>query len=189
MARYRTLGLYRRTVSAIPSLKRLVPVSDLTDAPAPFGEGLGQLCPDVIFYMLQDETGTRYWGKRWLNDRARLRAPTLAIERFLATLGRNDLCLAVEVHEQFDLVYRFNHELFTSNAIIHQSDSRANFTAEECHAIELFSSILVSRSDLPSVRLGLLADFQTIRTSEGLMFLDFEPARRYAAKLANVRIP
>ncbi|HXH50518.1 MAG TPA: hypothetical protein VNM47_14335 [Terriglobia bacterium] len=164
-------------------------MTNLRDAPVPWGEELGQLCPDAVFYMLEDERGILYWAKRWLNDRERLLAPTLAIERFLATLDRNDLCLAVEVHEQFGLVYPFKQELFVSKAIVHQSDCRAYFASEERRAIMLFSAILVSDSALPSVRLGELTDFQATRTSEGLMFLDFEPSRRYAATLAKVQIP
>lgn len=186
---YRMVALYRRTVSAVPSLKKLVPVTDLEDAPMAFGEKLGQLCPDVIFRLLERIDGQRYWAKQWLNDRWRLHAPTAAIEDFLATLGRHDLCLAVEQSAAWGALYPFSRDLFTSNAIVHRPNAAQHFSAEEQRIIESLSAVMVRHSRLPEVELGRLTDFQVARTSRGLVFLDFEPNRFHAAQLANVRIP
>jgi hypothetical protein len=189
MRRYRVLGLYRRTVSEVPSLKRLVRVKDPDDAPIAFGEALGALCPDVIFYHLEDQAGGWYWAKRWLNARERLVAPTWQIEAFLATLGRDDLCLAVELSADFGFIYRFDEEVFAASSVIHQVDIGRYFEACERAVIEGFSSVLVGWPSLPWVKVGILTDFQVARTSRGLVFLDFEPSRPYAAALAGVLIP
>lgn len=85
MHRYHVLDLYRRTVAEAPSRKRVIRVRDPDDAPIAFGVALGELCPDVIFYHLEDEVGDWYWGKRWLNARERLVPPTWQIEAFLAS--------------------------------------------------------------------------------------------------------
>ena len=189
MRRYRVLGRYRRTVSEVPSLKRLIRVRDRDDAPIAFGQTLGALCPDVIFYHLEDQAGDRYWAKRWLNARQRLVAPTWQIEAFLGTLGRDDLCLAVELSDDFGFIYRFDEEMFAAGPVIHQVDIGRYFEAHERVLIDRFSSVLVGWPGLPWVTVGALTDFQVARTSRGLVFLDFEPSRPYAAALAGVLIP
>jgi hypothetical protein len=185
-AHYKAVGLYRRTVSAIPDLKRLVAVKDMKESPIAFGEKLGQLCPDVIFYLLEDELGGRYWAKRWLNEREQLASPTRAIESYVATLDRSDVELSIKVDTQFGFVYRFNQQLFESNRVVHQWDCRRYFDAVERETIEIFASTLVRWPGLPEVRLGDLTDFQVTPTSRGLVFLDFEPSRTYAALLAGM---
>jgi hypothetical protein len=186
---YRVVGLYRRTVSAVPALKRLIPVTDIRDEPLPFGAGLGQLCPDVVFRLLADGAGVRYWGKQWINARQALLDPTWKIECFLATWDRKDLCLAREVHPCHGLVYRFDGDLFSSNAVVHQWDCPWYFDEGERQAIARVASAIVRWPGLPSVRLDALTDFQVARGRDGLVFLDFEPSRRYALELAGVAIP
>lgn len=189
MTHYKTIGLFRRTVSAIPSLKKLISVRDVDAEPMPFGMEVGQLCPDVIFWILEDQTGARYWAKKWLNEREQLLEPTLRIEKFLATLGRSDLTLAVDQHPQFGLIYRFDESLFLSKAIVHHWDCRRYFDAGECHLIEELAKSFVRWSELPEQPLGRLTDFQITRCFGRLNFLDFEPNRFYATELAGVAIP
>ena len=42
---HRVVTLYRRTVSAVLAMKRLIAVTDIRDAPIPFGARLGQRAP------------------------------------------------------------------------------------------------------------------------------------------------
>lgn len=189
MPEYQILGQYRRTVSAIPSQKRLIEVGSLNHQPIPFGTELGQLCPDVVFYALTDGTGARYWARRWLNGRQALLEPTIAIESFLATLHRNDLCLAVDVSSEFGLVYFYEEELFASTTIVHQWDCEKYFDVRENRIVEEFAYSVVRWPGLPAFPIGVLTDFQIVRTSKGLVFLDFEPSKRFAAELAGVLIP
>jgi hypothetical protein len=185
---YRVIARYRRTVSAVPAMKRLVPVATLADKPIPFGKELGELCPDVLFNLLEDRAGARYWGKRWLGEREPLLAPTLEIERFLATLDDPGFSLAVDVSPEFGLIYRFDDRLFDSRAIIHQWERDLYFNANERRTIERVASIAVDWLGLPSVPLGELTDFQVCRVPGRLVFLDFEPSAPYAASLAGVVI-
>ena len=186
---YRVVSLYRRTVSAVPALKRLIPVTDIRDEPIPFGTELGQLCPDVLFRLLEDDAGVRYWGKQWINARQALLDPTWKIECFLATWDRKDLCLAREVDPRYGLVYRFDADLFSSNTVVHHWDPAWYFTEGERQAIAHVASAIVRWPGLPPVRLDALTDFQVTRGRDGLVFLDFEPGRRYALELAGVTIP
>jgi len=186
---YRVVGLYRRTVSAVPAMKRLIAVADIRDEPIPFGAELGQLCPDVLFRLLEDDAGVRYWGKQWINARQTLLDPTWRIECFLATLDRKDLCLAREVHPRYGLVYHFDGDLFSSDTVVHHWDSAWYFTESEGQAIARVASSVVRWPGLPPVRLDALTDFQVTRGRDGLVFLDFEPGRRYALELAGVTIP
>jgi hypothetical protein len=189
VADYQTLGLFRRTVSAIPFLKRLVPVQDSGDQAMAFGIELGELCPDVIFRILEDGTGARYWAKRWLNRREPLLEPTLRIETFLSTLGRHDLTLAIDQHPEFGLIYRFDERLFSSSLVVHQWDCRRYFDVDEYQTIAQLANCVVRWPGLPEVPLGRLTDFQVARSSPRLLFLDFEPSRDWAAQLAGVVIP
>jgi hypothetical protein len=68
-------------------------------------------------------------------------------------------------------------------------DVGRSFEERERAAVEGFSSVLVGWPGLPWVKVGALTDFQVVRTSRGLVFLDFEPSRPYAAALAGVLIP
>lgn len=188
MTRYRALGCYRRTVSAVPEHKRLIPVASLADAPVPFGDQLGELCPDVVFHQLDDRTGARYWAKRWLRGRAGLTAPTRAIESFLVTLGREDLRLAIDHDPRFGLVYRYDEELFSSRAILGRWSWGRACDAAELRFISALAATEVRWPDLPRVSLDALTDFQVTRTPRGLAFLDFEPSSQYAAALAGVVI-
>ena len=54
---------------------------------------------------------------------------------------------------------------------------------------ELLAQTTVRLPGTPAVQLSKLTDFQAALTSRGLMFLDFEPGREYAARLAGVQIP
>jgi hypothetical protein len=173
---YRLLGRYRRTVSSVPEMKRLVAVADEQDGRDRFGLGLGDLCADVVFLLLQAADGSRYWAKRWLGERAWVAGATLAIETALARLGRSDLSLAVDVDRDAGLIYRFDDELLSSRAIVHQWDMARFFDPAECVEIRRFSSTILAPEGLPVRALGDLTDFQTARTSQGLTFLDFEPA-------------
>lgn len=173
----------------MPAFKRLIPVQELADAPLSFGDQLGDLCPDVMFYQLEDYAGARYWARRWLRDRARLTAPTQEIESFLATMGRDDMCLAVDADPDFGLIYRYDEELFAAEAILHSWDWERFCDGAELRVIHALAAAEVRRPGLPQVRLGALTDFQVTRTSRGLVFLDFEPSRQYAAELAGVIIP
>lgn len=167
-------------------MKRLVPVATSADEPIPFGKDLGALCPDVLFYVIEDGSGGRYWGKRWLNSREPLREPTVEIERFLATLDDPGFSLAVDVNPEFGLMYRFDERLFASRAIIHQEERHLYFNADERRTIERVASTVVDWPGLPSVPLGELTDFQVCRVPGRLVFLDFEPSSYYAASLAGV---
>ncbi|MBV8072756.1 MAG: hypothetical protein JO270_22825 [Acidobacteriaceae bacterium] len=183
------MALFRRTVSATPFLKRLLPVQDLADQPIAFGIELGQLCPDVMFRILEDETGARYWAKQWLNNREPLLQPTRTIESFLATLGRDDLTLSIDHRPEFGLIYPFDERLFSSIRVVHHWDCRRYFELAEYEAIGQLANCVVRWPGLPEVPLGRLTDFQVARFSRHLLFLDFEPSRQWALQLAGVAIP
>jgi hypothetical protein len=141
-----------------------------------------------VFSLLEDGTGARWWGRQWLRDRVRLTAPTREIESFLATLDRDDLCLAAGADPCFGLVYRFDEELFASEAVMHSWDWDRACDAAELEIIRGLAATEVRWPGLPRVSLGALTDFQVARTSRGLVCLDFEPSGRYAAELAGVVI-
>ncbi len=174
-AGYRVLGRYRRTVSSIPHLKRLVKVDNLDDKREAFGARIGELCPEVMFYLLEGGDGALYWGRKWLNEREWMEPATLAVESFLGTLGRKNLCLAVAIDADFGMIYPFNEELFASSCVVHQWDRRIYFNAGECAEIEQFAATPVRADKLPWRPVGELTDFQVARTRAGLVFLDFEP--------------
>lgn len=174
--RYRSTRLFRRTVASAPRDKRLVPVRDLFEYSEAFGARPGDLCPDVVFHVLQADDGRRCWGKQWLGERRPLTEATHSIEDFLRTLGIPGLCLSVDLDDDFGLVYPFDEELFESTAIVHARDRRWHFDAADCAFIERVASIMVTCSAAPHRTLGELTDFQVMRSRDGLRFLDFEPA-------------
>jgi hypothetical protein len=165
---------YRRTVSSIPALKKLIPVDSETDEPIPFGVDLGELCPDVVFYELVDTKGNRFWSKKWLRERVRLEPGTRLVEAFLERLDRDDLCLARDYSERFGLIYDFNQRLFSSSGVVHYWNRRQYFTPDECRRIELTGSLVVQAEGLPQLSLSELTDFQIVRFGSGLVYLDFE---------------
>lgn len=173
---YHVLGCYRRTVSSIPHLKRLVKVSGLDDKREAFGQSIGQLCPEVVFYLLEGGNGKLFWSRKWLYAREWMEQATLAIEAFLGTLGRENLCLAVDVDGDFGMVYPFHEDLFASTCVVHQWDTRNFFNAKECAEVKQFAATPVKVDKLPWRPVGELTDFQIARTRAGLQFLDFEPA-------------
>ena len=126
MKKYRVVGQYRRNVSSVPQLKRLIQVQDLGEHATFFGSRPGQLCPDVVFYVLERGDGSFYWGKTWLNERQWMSQVTLAVESFLRTLGQENLCLSVDVDQEFGMIYPFNKELFTSSFVVHPRFSISN---------------------------------------------------------------
>jgi hypothetical protein len=165
---------YRRTVSSIPELKDLVPVTSEADEPVPFGADLGDLCPDVLFYELSDANGGRFWSKKWLHDRRQLEPWTRSVETFLAQLDRSDLCLATGYSQTFGMIYDFNQELFSSLRVVHYWNRRAYFTADECRQIELTGDVIIRITGLPHLPLSKLTDFQIVRCGSRLLYLDFE---------------
>jgi hypothetical protein len=181
--------LLRRTVSAIPAHKQLIAVKDLADAPLPMGDRLGQICPDVVFRILKDDTGKLFWAKQWLNDRETLNEITFEIERYVRLLDDKRAIVCSSFDQQFGLIYPFNHDLYESRVIVHQFDIDRHFDASECAEVRRFAGLVVNSPSLPLARLGQLTDFQTAATSQGLLFLDFEPSRHYARSLGGVVIP
>ena len=165
---------YRRTVSSIPALKKLIPVESEADEPIPFGDGLGDLCPDVIFYELLDVAGNRFWSKKWLGGKVWLEPRTRSIEAFLQRLDRQDLCLAKDFSETLGMVYSFNRTLFSSPSVVHYWNRYQYFTPEECQTIELTGGGMVQAEGLPHLPLCELTDFQIVRLESGLLYLDFE---------------
>ena len=189
MAEYRVLRLYRRTVSSVPTLKRLCPVEDLADGSNQFGAGLGALCPDVVFRQLADAQGKRFWGKQWLGARSALLRLTARIERSLTTAAHAHLSLAVDTTDDFGLIYAFDPELFTSTQVMHQWDCHRCLDRHELRSVDHFARQMIAAPDLPPVPVGCLTDFQVAKTSKGLVFLDFEPSASYCQSLAGVCIP
>jgi len=186
---YRVTGLYRRTVGAAMPLKHLLPVNGLHDAPRPFGNHLGQLCPDVLFTRLEDQHGAIWWAKQWLNARQPLLEPTWQIERFLTTLAHENLILAREISPEYGLIYPFHPGLFESAAVLHQLSWPECFTDSEYAALRKFAATLVRWPDLPEVPLGQLTDLQATRLGSRVVCLDFEPSAPWAFRLAGVVIP
>ncbi len=86
--RYRRLATYRRTNANRPQDKRLFEVHGEDDQPIPFGPGIGDLCPDVVFHLLQrEETEERFWAKSYRGPQAhpdRLRVEE-EVQRFVRT--------------------------------------------------------------------------------------------------------
>lgn len=189
LSAYRETGMFRRTVAAIPQYKRLVRVSGLKDWPRQPGQGLGHLCPDVVFRTLQDDYGRCFWAKQWLNDRVALEDVTAQIERALAPLGRPELVLAEDRTDEHGLVYPYRRALFDARAVVHQWDLHWYFTQPQVAAIQEVAALVVDGPWLPAVPLGQLTDFQAVREGDGWMCLDFEPSARYARALAGVVIP
>jgi hypothetical protein len=182
-------GMYRRTVAAIPQFKQLVKVDGLDDWPRLPGQGLGKLCPDVVFQTLVDDHGSRFWSKKWLNQRAALEPVTFKIEQALANLAQCRLSLAVERSEVFGLIYPYSSALFSAVAVVHQWDLHWYFTEEQTTSIREIASHVVEWPGLPVVSVGELTDFQAVRDGQSLICLDFEPSAHYAWKLAGVSIP
>jgi hypothetical protein len=84
---------------------------------------------------------------------------------------------------------RYDEELFAAEAVLHCWDWEQACDVAELRIIYGLAATEVRWPGLPQVRLGALTDFQVTRTPRGLVFLDFEPGRQYAAELAGVMIP
>lgn len=185
---YDVLGRYRRAVATDPAEKILVEVAGEDDAPAPFGTEHGDLCPDVMFYRLR-RTGTaeEFWGKRYTGWRAapERRRSERALHAFLRSQPFNT-SLPVEEHDEFGSVYPFDPELFAGGAV-HFWGRTKYFGRAEAEQIERFARQLVSDGEFANLPVYLLADFQTVRTSVGLTFIDFEPGYEFRAVAAYLR--
>lgn len=167
------LQYYRRTVASWPAWKKLMPVRDEADAPLPFGSASGQLCGEVLFTKLLDPaTGRTFWAKRQVPPSAREHSLELGLCEELVRLDLKGACVPEFSCEQHGLVFPFREELF-AGTVVHLCNVRQFFSLEELRSIEIFAGTVVDHPTLGKATIAELTDFQTVRTSAGLTFIDF----------------
>jgi hypothetical protein len=173
--RYRPLATYRRTVATNPEDKRLIEVQGEDDQPIPFGAGIGDLCPEVVFHLLQrEETEERFWAKAYRGPRAH--PDVLRVEEEVQRFVRTQPFAAstwLEVSPEHGFVYPYDPELF-AGPVVHFYWRRKHFTARECLEIRRIGDLCLRDGPLAGLPLRVVCDLQVVRTRRGLVFLDFE---------------
>jgi len=177
--RYRRLATYRRTNANRPQDKRLFEVHGEDDQPIPFGPGIGDLCPDVVFHLLQrEETEERFWAKSYRGPQAhpdRLRVEE-EVQRFVRTQPFA-ASTWLEVSAEHGFVYPYDPELF-AGPVVHFYWRRKHFTARECLEIRRIGDLCLRDGPLAGLPLRVVTDLQVVRTGRGLVFMDWEPKFR-----------
>lgn len=169
---YEILQHYRRTVASDPGQKRLLPVRSATDAPRPFGRGVGQLSDEVLFSTLRDPpTGRTYWSKRYAADQSK--QLEWEFHLYPALPGQDSrIVRPVDFTEQHGLIFDFDPELF-GGAAVHRQDLRRLLSEAEADEATAFAESRVRHPQLGEMSVADLTDFQTVATSRGLRFIDF----------------
>lgn len=163
---------YRRTVACYPTGKRLYAVEDNEAEPISFGTDPGDLSREVVFFKLQGQSDNRrYWAKLYQAEAYE----QLVLECLLyEVLSQTDFPFVQPVgyDRRFGILFHYDDELFHGVAV-HAYHSGEFFSHSEVQLIEEFAGHRVNHPVLGRQKMSDLTDFQTVRTSQGLKFIDF----------------
>ena len=176
---YFPIEFYRRTVSAIADQKKLVPAHPDAPVATPFGYHRDNVFPDTLFCKLESPAdGKYYWSKKEFGPRLRTVFHETIIYKQLARIS-DGVVLPVDYSDEYGFIYEFREELFNASEIVHYWDRNEYFGRSEIKEIEGLGETIIDHPRLPTLPLRTLTDFQTIRTSRGLAFIDFTPLKKF----------
>lgn len=171
---------YRRNVAAWPGQKKLVPVTGPDDQPIPFGNDPKELSKHVMFHRLRSDLGDVYWAKQYLTPDAAQRVHNECLVYAALHQAPFRVVHPVLVHPEYGMLFPYDPELFFG-CIVHHHDRQQFFEAHELAQIDALANTVIRQPSGESVKVIDVADFQTVRTREGLKFIDFAPSPRQNA--------